>query len=101
MDGQADALGSAPMGEFLREASIGSIVLVAVGAVLAIFVSPWLHVAGQRRKNAPAVESAGGPPVFVKEGEPSFFSNPTARAVLVDVLGWALVGLGLALWIFD
>jgi hypothetical protein len=88
------------MGEFLREASIGSIVLVAVGAVLAIFVSPWLHVAGQRRKNAPAVESAGGPPVFVKEGKP-FFSNPTARAVLVDVLGWALVGLGLALWIFD
>ena len=55
--------------------------------MLAIFVSPWLHVAGQRRKNAPAVESAGGPPVFVKEGKPSFFSNPTARAVLVDVLG--------------
>ena len=71
------------MGEFLREASIGSIVLVAVGAVLAIFVSPWLHVAAQRRKDAPeAVEGAGGPPVFVQEVKPSFFSNPTTRAVV-------------------
>ncbi len=90
------------MGEFLREASIGSIVLVAVGAALAIFVSPWLHVAAQRRKDAPeAVEGAGGPPVFVQEGKPSCFSNPTARAVIIDALGWALVGLGLALWLFD
>ena len=89
------------MGEFLREASIGSIVLVAVGAVLAIFVSPWLHVAAQRRKDAPeAVEGAGGPPVFVQEGKRSFFSHTTTRAVIVDALGWALVGLGLALWIF-
>ena len=70
--------------------------------MLAIFGSPWLHVAAQPRKDAPeAVEGAGGPPVFVQEVKPSFFSNPTARAVLVDVLGWALVGLGLALWIFD
>jgi hypothetical protein len=69
---------------------------------LAIFVSPWLHVAAQRRKDAPeAVAIEAGPPVFVQEGKPSCFSNPTARAVIIDALGWALVGLGLALWLFD
>ena len=89
------------MGEFLREASIGSIVLVAVGAVLAIFVSP----VAPRRGTAPQGCSrgrgeCGGPPVS-SGGQAVALFEPDRASGSLDVLGWTLVGVGLALWIFD
>ena len=89
------------MGEFVREASAASIILVVLGAVLVIVVTPSLHVLRHRRRASGTATSEDGPPVFPREEKPSVVSRPFARVIRADTPGWIKIAIGRPLWIFD
>jgi len=85
-----------PAVEFLREAPIGAIVLVVIGAVMVLFVSSALQVNAARRKAArERQERETGLP------SPTVEEDGTRMAFVVNVAGYALMTIGFAIWIFD
>jgi len=78
--------------EFFREAPLGAIVLVVIGAILAVVVSTPMQIRAARRKAARADRKGNG----------CAQADPIGRR---DTRGarreHALMAIGFAIWIFD